>query len=669
MSTRLEKVYLMNVLLYVDSVTTMKLFIQVSTRCWETSQMLRINPFKISFKTVCQNPTLFPHLETIYELKDNDEMEEFKKHWIDKIAFIRNIQSYVVYFFFPQPLSTTQIKFFEKIEEYSAVRLTAHYLDDLVNTIRYFTGLKTLKIGFASGFNFRLLNTLPSLERVYIIFQYTCHEDVIKAFERVDITRVKYVFIVNSVVSPQILARTFSDIKRRYQEISLYATLLEKSIKNNFYFTTLCNVDPSYFQEDATEIDIQNFLPIEMKICSKEPQNLSVVDVGKCEFLKALTIMFNNERPFAVLLPSGLKTLSVEGTQAMFSLNNVPVEFLNLTRMHNQWDFSFSSLVSLSLYQCQHLNMDLTHCDKLEKVGVCCCADLELKVPTRVKLCGMYFSTRLKVFIKENESTFCDLSLQDVIHFWLSRSMKMVVEVKADLFDLTQFRLKMISLYDCSVKRLILPKTILFVRLVNCLVEKVLGGVIRKITVQSKSIISDIEANYIGKVHLGADVELWNVGEINVVSYRRSTVRPHLKCRRIVLKSKERFVDLSMCTADRLSVSSKTKTDVVLINHSFSSVFLNNVQLMILGQSEKVFNRKALISKELGKKNAEISETLSSDVFRASNKNVEVLDLSHTTIKKVIVRNCKHLHELILPHTCTKTHVQHCNELQHVRAI
>ena len=71
--TKLEKVLLLNVLLYIDSIESVKKFIQINSKCQEVSEMVRLyTPRRMKDtdsqeeKIIPENVfTLFPKIETI----------------------------------------------------------------------------------------------------------------------------------------------------------------------------------------------------------------------------------------------------------------------------------------------------------------------------------------------------------------------------------------------------------------------------------------------------------------------------------------------------------------------------------------------------------------------------------------------------------------------------
>ena len=90
MTKQLEKIYLLNVLLYIDSIESVKTFISINKKCQEVSTMLRLytkrrptDSSPSSIKIIPNNLlTLFPKIQTI-ECSDNDIIEQ--KEIINKI--------------------------------------------------------------------------------------------------------------------------------------------------------------------------------------------------------------------------------------------------------------------------------------------------------------------------------------------------------------------------------------------------------------------------------------------------------------------------------------------------------------------------------------------------------------------------------------------------------
>ena len=87
MSVQLEKVYLLNVLLYIDSLESVKKFITINKKCQEVSTMLRLytkrrkydSDSKENEKIIPKNLfTLFPMIQTIecdcYDISNNEEI-------------------------------------------------------------------------------------------------------------------------------------------------------------------------------------------------------------------------------------------------------------------------------------------------------------------------------------------------------------------------------------------------------------------------------------------------------------------------------------------------------------------------------------------------------------------------------------------------------------------
>ena len=95
--TKLEKIYLLNVLLYVDSLESVKKFIEINSKCQEVSTMVRLytkrrendsdDPKDFKKKIIPKNLfTIFPKTETI-ECKVDDLMKY--PEIMEKVTYIR----------------------------------------------------------------------------------------------------------------------------------------------------------------------------------------------------------------------------------------------------------------------------------------------------------------------------------------------------------------------------------------------------------------------------------------------------------------------------------------------------------------------------------------------------------------------------------------------------
>ena len=103
--SQLEKIFLLNVLLYVDSLESVKKFIEINKKCQEVSTMVRLytkrrkndsdNPQNNANRIIPKNLfTIFPKNQTIEcNEKDLDDYPEI----MEKVTFIRLKQDHDFY--------------------------------------------------------------------------------------------------------------------------------------------------------------------------------------------------------------------------------------------------------------------------------------------------------------------------------------------------------------------------------------------------------------------------------------------------------------------------------------------------------------------------------------------------------------------------------------------
>ncbi|EDR26535.1 hypothetical protein EDI_088650 [Entamoeba dispar SAW760] len=662
----LERVYLMNILLYCDSITTIKTLLCVNKKCQETIHSIRINPFNINFKEISKNKHIFTNLETIYELKDLEEVEEFKRSWNNKITFIRTIQSCAIFYSFIKPFNTNQIELLSKIEEYSITRLTLHCIDEFMYSIPFFFHLKKLKIGYSSYFNFNKLNQLKNLKTVYVLFQFRFPETIIYDFHNVDIQRTKYHFILYSIYDEDILQFQIYTIQHEYPSIQIHIALLTRKVEQYFHYFDSCYVDPNYFKEEEYET-INNSLPCNIKIFSKKIQDIKHINLKDCYYLKNLSITLKNKDSFELVFPQSLKILSIEAPQAKFNLNNIPIECLNLTRIQSNWHSILTTLTSLSLYQCKDFEIDLAHSKLLKKIGVCCCSEISIITPITIPLCGIYFSTKIKINFTDN---YIDtpLFIYDVIHFWCSQTKKMIVEINTDTLDLFMFNLQYISFYDCSIKFIKLPMSLHFVRVVNSRFKFLEFNNLIKLTIQSHSIIEKIKGNYISRIHLSGTINNWNIQNIGTISYHNGILSEEIKCKRVIVKTKKRYIDLHHINSNYVIFSSKSKTNIACLNKEVIHIIKNSLPVVILNLNNFIPSKQFYNEVFYQVSNVILSNIIQT-TLRIVGKKIKNIDLSHCSISKLIIRRCQFIENILLPFQCQSIYIEKCPNIHKIRYI
>ncbi|EKE41623.1 hypothetical protein ENU1_049590 [Entamoeba nuttalli P19] len=657
----------MNVLLYCDSITTIKKLLSVNKKCQEIVHSIRINPFRICFKEISQHKHIFTNLETVYELKDWKEIDEFKHSWNNKITFIRTIQSCAVFYSFIKPFSTNQIELLSKIEVYSITRLTLHCIDEFLYSIPFFFHLKKLKIGYSTYFDFSTLNQLKNLKTVYVLFQFGCPETVIYDFHNVDVQRTKYHFIIYSVYDEDTLQYQIHTIRYEYPSIQIHVALLTRKIEQYFHYFGSCCIDPNYFKEEDEHEVINSSLPCDIKIFSKKVQDIEHINLKHCHYLQNLSVTLKNEKPFELLLPQSLKVLSIEAPQANFNLNNTPIECLNLTRTQSHLHSVLTTLTSLSLYQCKHFEIDLAHSKLLKKIGVCCCSEIALTAPITTPLCGIYFSTKMKLNFTNNHRHI-PLLIHDVVHFWCSQTQKMIVEIHTDLLDLSLFNLQYISFYDCSIQSVQLPTNLHFVRAVNSKFKFLEFSNIIKLTIQSHSVIEQIKGNSISKIHLSGTINNWKIQSIGIISYHNGILSEEIVCKRVIVKTKKRYIDIHHIYSPYVVFSAKSKTNIACLNKEVIYVIKNSLPVVILN-FHKFIPSKQFYNEVF----YQVSDVILSDIvqttLRIVGKKIKTIDLSRCSISKLIVRRCKFIEDILLPFQCQSIHIENCPNIHKIRYV
>ena len=671
---QLETMYLMNVSLYITSSETLKDFEFVSKNCQRALQMLYINPFGLNFVYLQQYEKMFPHIETIYELRSLQEIDLFVMYWIDKITFIRKINASLLFYYlanrqFENKEEITK-KLLKKIEHISLITAQVDSLSYFIDSIPHLVNVKSIKLKYNECIQWELFNDLPYLKRIEILFLFRCPLNFIEKLKEVNCIKIDYQFIfqINSG-DDEMLERIKElqfQLKQHSKQIGININVLTKSMENNYCHMLSPYIDPSYFIENQQMKILHSCYPVELKILSaKKIESVDNIDLKELTSLKKLIINFKNTKLFTLEFPSTINYLSIDSSQAAFNVNQLPLEtFFFIGGMHDSLKFN-SSLTSISLYNCSNCSLNLSQCSHLIHITISSSRHISVTFNEQLLTFSSYQCFGMDIFLKTIDKHTNIFSFEKVVDFWYKPTSKIICNVECDSFDLSHIQLKHLSLYESSIGSIVLPQTIDVVRINNTAIKTFHFSFVDKLIIQNNAFIDSIEGNSITSLNFNGTVNQWNINSLVSISYHKGYLTPEIECITMKIKSKEEIVNLSQLHIDELILCSKAKTKVLYLNNSIQSISPNKSSMTLFKTGKKQLTKQQIhhLIQEIHCVFPIYSER---SVVKINNKYLQSLDLSCCFIKKLIFVNCPQLTSIVIPHSLKHIHFQYCPKLHSI---
>ena len=666
---QLEKIYLMNVALYIESIETIKRFEMISKNCQESVHMLRINPFGINFVYLQKEKSLFPRIQTIYELKSLQEIDLFVLFWLDEITFIRRINASLLFYFlgsrtFENKEEITK-KLLEKIEHISMVITPIDSLSSFIHSIPLFKNVKSMKIKYIDEINWSLFNELPQLRRIEVLFLFHCPDNLHEKFRNVNFVKINYQFLFEINSGDEMILERIMEVKQRMIYVGININVLTQSMEQ-YYCNMLGEyVQPSYFVENEDITVLHQCYPVELKILSRKEEFVDSIDLNEFICLKKLIVIFKNTKEYYLNLPSTLTYLSVDSSQALFSVNHLPLEtFFFVSGINNTFYFN-STLKSISLYNCSNTQINISGCINFHHLTASACRHLTITLDERIatfSLCHCFATTFL---INHEDKTRSIISIEKLSDFMFKPTSKIIGNIECEVLDLSKCKIKQLSLYETTISLVKLPELMNTVRIVNSAISDLYFEMISKLIVQDNSVINIIHGNTIRSLNFDGIINQWNINLLHQISYHRGYISPEIECIIMKIKSKEEYVNLAQIQIEQLILSSKAKIKVLFLNNSIQTISSNKSNVHLFKKGKQQLNKQE-INTLLKQTHCSFPPNTERAIVKISNKHIQSLDLSNCFIKKLLLHNCPQLKSLVIPSTLSHLHLQYCPNLSFI---
>ncbi|KAL7721132.1 Uncharacterized protein QTN25_001570 [Entamoeba marina] len=309
--TRLESVYLMNVVLYFDTVSCCSKFIFINKKCADAVCGLKRNPFSSDIDFY-YNLSLFPGIQTLsFKLEDvTKQLEvEFENYHNFNVTLHLNNQN----------------KFLNKIKKrITRLHLKVEYFN-LNFKFKDLTQLRFLRVTCRGGTGhvsskvkksvMESLNTLPYLQAIVVEFHGNVVSSILSFLEGIDTTRIKvtlkidfltskHLFDMRNIIKHNITIACYESENRLcFDVVLLQNSNNQFSVANNFlfsekshqlyqlYYPSLTIQFPPHLTE--LNVDFSNSLHSLCNITDIPLQNLTI---SSCHFLTYIDLPYTLSR-------------------------------------------------------------------------------------------------------------------------------------------------------------------------------------------------------------------------------------------------------------------------------------------------------------------------------------------------------------------------------------
>ncbi|ELP91081.1 hypothetical protein EIN_268270 [Entamoeba invadens IP1] len=317
MTTRLERMYLMNVVLYLPTTECVYTFFLISRTCGEAVTSLKTNPYAIS-EDLCYELKLFSGLETIHA--DVNQLKEMESADLSRIHLF-DLTGGFVRFKDCQSLRNKVVKISKEIRFKEKVQFSK------------MCNLRTLKVSMEQQLEnmkfWKSLNTLPKLNTLILGIIGLDVKDLMESFKALTNSKLKIILKIHhgKENDVQMILQKFPQFK----VCCIENELSESVVKQNAIL--MPNKDGALFVSQDLLFS-QNFSSV-----MKQYNTFSLVVENDKRVLQYKSARLNIEnnlcltdlclknvmttKPVSLILPTSLTALTVDSCTAFTSLQNV----------------------------------------------------------------------------------------------------------------------------------------------------------------------------------------------------------------------------------------------------------------------------------------------------------------------------------------------------------
>ncbi|KAL7716461.1 LRR containing protein [Entamoeba marina] len=627
----LEYVYLMNVVLYLDSKKDVVNFITINSKCKEAVDHMFINPplHSTSLKTIRK---LFPNLQTL-QCHDASTLD---KHFLNGIVYIDITNN------------TSVLRPNSKLLQFSQLLRSIHTLcigNHSQDVPSDWDVLQVLRIEFEKGSrnlnNIFMLKNLVSLRKLIITSFVEQPIDQLRLLgETFHNVKICLIFTNNDSFSKQYVDQVVS-----IKNIEVYFNVITSNVLNK----NILPVGNVIFIVDNCQNNIEDFMKI---VNTKNPTSIEIKTMDesiddntsnakKCEFdfstqqfLSELCLTIPINKTFEIEFPSNLTTLTIDymdqSTCDLSQIKTLPISDFNC---YNAKDVKITLPETI-----QHLNLDGCENSFFFVVGlpslkyVECYSD-NCIIPFTTTITSLHSTHNNKFNLYGNGNEFFDvinMNNFETVSFgrWVG------IYTNVDLYTNTQHHIDKI---DCS------PLSMCNITLVFGSVDHIILGHKNHVTA-----IGNVKTISFDEIESLQVLESRNESEIPIPPSCKSVTYSEIQ---------QNTLDLSKLQLTQISFN-RVAVKTLILPTTLQEISINKLDV------------ENLLNIENTQLNAKTKFDVSGRYNHGVYPNIKIVEyIRNIQCKNVKIMNCDNLNQIYFPVGFEKLHIDNCNKLELINLL
>ncbi|KAL7714760.1 LRR containing protein [Entamoeba marina] len=687
--TKLEHIYLMNVVLYFTQEEQVLKFLEINKKCQSAVESMKINPFikNASFKRIKK---LFKGIET-YQLVYSDDNEEI----FDGISIIEynNENNEDLYAHYPNTIESHA----HKIRKLHSVQ----YNKDFERVAKNFTILRSLKVVTPWDYDnnqsiqplFALKDVVTLKELIIYISELVNIDDFTKL--RKLLRNVKITLIIITHPYDEEINNEYIDAIARIQGINVYINQFNEHlnskyvipldyfeydtmsvIKNKEYYNnifSLCCPTKLYLLHD----DYFSLDEISDEISEKSDEHEDIDDtINELNFddylmLTDLSITFPNNPIIHLHLPTTLTTLTITSNRnkglQYDSFHDIPLTFFDLYNEKNKNISLPSTLTYLCIESCSNCTFTFKEQWSLKEIIITSCSNCTIPICDTYKYFDIIDIGKNKYIkygqVNNIEHFFQGELFTNIAFNEYSIEIEMNENVFIDELDLSIFKVKDIQLININTNKVVID-TCTKLDLMNGSVKEINFNTCNKLICSYTSSIDIIKGGNIDYLEFISNSKPQFI--INNIDYylTNTCYIPSIPIKTLHFREiKEELIDLKTCIMTNIIISF---SDIQkLIVPSTLTSFENNKSHLKLIEGLETSNisneqKKRLIIKYC---NGNLPE-VSGKQLTIKSEDWKIIDARAIKVNYLAIVNCSQLTDIQIPNTLKTLVLNQCDGIE-----
>ncbi|KAL7715421.1 Uncharacterized protein QTN25_007044 [Entamoeba marina] len=606
MSCKLERIFLMNVALYLPDYESFLDFMQINTKCKEAFESLHVNPFSTAKLILNTRGAMYKALVNQIETLCVD-ISHYSSVPYSHLTYIRFFKYFSSYYFFsglnPEilkriertPARQGEFDYIMKNPELFPVLRTIN-VESFFEVNQYFQNIVNLKklqrvvVSFSSGnVNFSRLSTLIEKLQLQVDFIFIIPYEVVKQIDTSQLDkRIQFYTDVYDETIPSLA--TFS-MKRnltvmvRDLPFSNYAKVVEDSLPDSIIFR---KVEDTY--GNGKEFSLKNHPTIQSLEFHGNFNGFSGLDIPNLVVSSVETISLHN--CFLNIICDELRTFKLIDVDNR-SFSNIP------------------NLKKLALINCRHIDASaLTSIEELDLSNV-----IDSKVVIGEKLGKVDFSeTKDVTFIYQNpKKEIIELLKSFGTHFNYSDNQSLVItDYDVDELNLSNLQYNSITFKNCHIKTVIdtTPRTLNTLRTFKTTIDSLtLNATIDLLKEEKKTSIKKIKTISVNKFDNFGDgiYDIEHINQMEIKSWKEEYNRFNPKILFIERVENSDKLDLTNTNLTHITFKESTYLKEIhipttLMDITFKGYYSSIPEIIGMEQSQIPTKRQEILKQKMKNK-------------------------------------------------------------------